>query len=295
MVARLFLLITLFSSSVSAEPWLQLVDRKLSHWDIFMGVPHKSSGIKGYEQVEDVRFGKPLGLNNDPKQVFSVIEENGEPVIKITGEVFAGLVTKAEFSNYHLKAQFKWGDKKWLPRLNKKRNSGILYHSVGQFDDFWNVWMSSLEFEVQETDTGDFITISDTSVQAKCPSEKRLNGQYYFNPTSALVDMAWKKGFVTGRCWKNRDTEKPHGQWNNVELITYGDMALHIVNGEVLMAVYQPQYFNGDKWVAMNKGKIQLQSEAAEVYYKNIAIKSIDRLPAEFDSYIRDQAVNMGR
>lgn len=286
---RTFLLCLAFLNSplTLAEPWVKLVDKELSHWDIFMGVPHKSSGIKGYEHIEDVRFGDPIGLNKDPKNVFSVIEEEGEPVIKITGEVFAGLVTKKEYGNYHLTAQFKWGDKKWEPRLNKKRNSGILYHSVGDHDDFWNVWMSSLEFEVQETDTGDFITISDTSVQAKCPSEKRDNAKYFYNEKAPLVDMAWKEGFVTGRCWKNRDTEKPHGHWNTVELITFDDIAIHIVNGEVLMTVHHPLYHDGSKWIKMNKGKIQLQSEAAEIYYKNIDIKSIDTLPEKYRQYVR--------
>ena len=276
-----------FASSDSVT-WEQLVDSNLSKWDVFMGVPHKSSNIPGYEDVEDVRKGTPLGLNNDPKKVFSVITENDELVIKITGEVFAGLVTKNEYQNYHFKAQFKWGDKKWPPRLHQKRNSGILYHSVGNFDDFWNVWMSSLEFEVQETDTGDFITISDTSVQAKCPSRQADDGKYYYSPDAPLVDMAWKKGFVTGRCWKNQDTELAHGQWNTVELIAFNDMALHIVNSTVIMAIYHPKYHNGEQWVRMQKGKIQLQSEAAEIYYKNIAIKPIQRLPQEYAVYLKD-------
>ncbi|MEM6964877.1 MAG: hypothetical protein AAF573_08940 [Bacteroidota bacterium] len=45
--------------------------------------------------------------------------------------------------------------------------------------------------------------------------------------------------------------------------------------GKVVMEVEQPQFFDGEKWTPMNKGKLQIQSEAAEVFYKNIKIKSI--------------------
>ena len=48
---------------------------------------------------------------------------------------YAGLVTKKEYENYHLSAQFKWGEKKWEPRLDARRNSGVLYHSVGKNTD----------------------------------------------------------------------------------------------------------------------------------------------------------------
>lgn len=263
-----------------AEAWQHLVDAQLSHWDIFMGIPHKQSGIAGYEQVEDVRFGKPIGLNKDPKHVFNVIDEAGEAVIHITGEVFAGLVTKQNYQNYHFSAQFKWGDKKWPPRLNKKRNSGVLYHSVGNYDDFWNVWMSSLEFEVQEGDTGDFITISEEHVKAFSPCVKNTKkGKYFYSEHAELIELAWAKGFVTGRCWKQGDQEKPHGQWNTIELLTYNGTSLHIVNGVVVMRVEQPKYFNGEQWQPMHSGKIQLQSEAAEIFYKNIKIRPISGLP----------------
>jgi len=276
------------SITKAVEEWQPLVDADLTHWDIFMGVPHPSSEIAGYEDVKDVRFGTPIGLNKDPREVFSVIQEDGEDVIKITGEVFAGLVTKEEYADYHLKAQFKWGDKKWAPRLDQKRNSGILYHSVGDYTDFWNVWMSSLEFEVQESDCGDFITISETSVKASTPAIKKENGKYYFAPGAELVEMSWRKDVnVTGRCWKNGDPELPHGEWNTLELICLGDQAIHIVNGVVVMTVHQPMYLDQDRWQPLSRGKIQIQSEAAEIYYKDIKIKSLNALPSEYLNYVR--------
>ena len=64
-------------------------------------------------------------------------------------------------------------------------------------------------------------------------------------------------------------------------------MALHILEGEVVMAVYQPRFFNGTEWIPMNKGKLQIQSEAAETYFKDIQIKSIDGLEEGLKKYIK--------
>ncbi len=266
--------------------WENLLDEKLSKWEVFLGIPHKSSGIPGYENVEDVRKGKPLGLGN-LRNVYAVMIENGEPVLKITGEIFGSLATKSEYENYHLTFDVKWGEKRWEPRLEKLRNNGVLYHSIGEHGSgLWNTWMSSLEFEVEETNFGDFITINDSYVRAKCPASKREDGEYYYDSKAILRDFCWK-GFESGRCYA-ADHEKPRGEWNTLELICYGDKATHIVNGKVVMEVEQPRFFDGKSWIPMNKGKLQIQSEAAEVFYKNIKIKHIEE--KEFNQ-IRNNAL----
>jgi len=261
-----------------AGSWRNLIDTSLSDWDIFMGAPHESSDLEGFEQFKDVTKGKPIGLNKDPQKVFSVIEKDGNNVIKITGEVFAGLVTKEDFENYHLKWKFKWGEKTWQPRIDLKRNSGVLYHSVGEYTDFWNVWMTSLECEVQETDCGDFITIGEGTVRAKTPATKE-EGKYYFTPGADLVNMCWGGACPDGRTYKRGDPEKAHGEWNEMELLCIGNKSIHILNGVVVMVVIDPKTNISGEWVPMNRGKIQIQSEAAEVYYKDIEIRSIREFP----------------
>jgi len=270
------------------EDWLNLIDNNLSYWNIWMGAPHSSTKIDSYEKFDDVRIGKPIGLNKDPKKVFSVIKENNELLLKITGEIFAGLVTKHVYQNYHLTWQFKWGDKKWEPRLNKKRNSGILYHSVGDYTDFWNVWMTSLECEIQETDCGDFITIGEgkTDVKAKSPSTKTGN-KYTFDPSGKLHDFSWNRPiFETGRCFKPGDPEKPHGEWNTMELICLDNLSMHILNGKVVMIVKDGYANLNGTWQPMTSGKIQIQSEAAEIYYKQMKIKTISEFPKTYKNQV---------
>ncbi len=281
------LLFSFVSCKKDTSEWINLIDEDLSQWDIFLGIPHKISGIPGYETVEDVRGGyPPLGLGNK-KNVVSVIKENDENVIKITGEIFGAVVSKQEFENYHLTLQIKWGDKRWEPRLDAVRNNGLLYHSIGEFGGgLWNTWMSSLEFEIEETNFGDFITINDRNVTAECPATKRDNGNYHFDLNAPLKKFNWKLE-ETGRCFKSADFEKPFGEWNTVELICFNNTNIHIVNGEVVNAVYNPVFFDGSQWIPMTKGKLQLQSEAAETYFKDIKIKSITDVEDRFKKYLK--------
>ena len=48
---------------------------------------------------------------------------------------------------------------------------------------------------------------------------------------------------------------------------------MHIVNGKVVMALKNSRYQDGDKTVPMTGGKLQIQSEAAEVFYRDIEIR----------------------
>jgi hypothetical protein len=168
----------------------------------------------------------------DPKGVFKV--ENG--VIHISGEEFACLTTEEEYANYRLKLEVKWGEKKWPPRdkPTTPRDSGILLHCVGPD----KIWTKSIECQIQEHDFGDFYLVDGTSIE--------VNGKLH-----------------KGRVVKTKDAEKPNGEWNVVEVVCDGDKITNIVNGVVV---------NEGTKASETKGKIVLQSEGAEVFYRNIEL-----------------------
>jgi hypothetical protein len=151
------------SPAVSTN-WIPLLDAGLTHWEVWMGVPHHSvTGLPPGTPVSlDGYQGTPLGLNNDPKHVFTVRMEAGEPVLCISGEIFGGLTTVEAYSNYHFRAQFKWGTRKWEPKLNVPRDNGILFDCTGPHSAFWNVWKRCLEFQVEEKNMGDLYLLSGT-------------------------------------------------------------------------------------------------------------------------------------
>jgi hypothetical protein len=77
------------------------------------------------------------------------------------------------------------------------------------------------------------------------------------------------------------DAEKPLGEWNTLDLYAVGDESIHVVNGVPVMAAHHLRTTEGPgKPVKpLTEGRIQLQSEGAETYFRNISIEPIDHLP----------------
>jgi hypothetical protein len=249
--------------------WVPLFSGEdLKGWDTFVG--------PSFDTIQGKRDSIAPGLNNDPLKVFSIVEEDSKPALRISGERFGGISTKEEFQNYHFRAEFKWGKAKFPPRKNQKRDSGILYHANGPHGADFGFWMSSQEFQVQEGDCGDYWGVAGGSFDV--PAIKNGNGEWVYDPKSDVVNFSEKSS--QGRhCIKSPDGEKPTGKWNLLEVICYGDSAIHVVNGAVVMRLFKSRMVSGDHAGRLAKGKIQFQSEGAEVFYRSIEIRPITEIP----------------
>ena len=153
-------------------------------------------------------------------------------VIHVSGKEFGCLTTDRSFENYRLVLEFKWGEKRYPPREKDKRDSGVLVHCVGPD----KVWTKSIECQIQEGDCGDFHLVSGTAITV---DDKRETGYHQ----------------------KTKDAEKPRGEWNKVEVICDGGTITNIINGEIV---------NRGTDASETKGRILLQSEGAEVFYRNV-------------------------
>jgi hypothetical protein len=256
----------------AAAKWVPLLDEELSRWDIFMGVPHHSVSLEGYEKG-DGKNGTPIGLNQDPLRVFTVDMVSGEPVLHVSGEIYGGLSTKEVYDNYHLSLQVKFGEKKYEPRLKDKRDSGLLYHCQAPHGQFWNVWMRSQELQIQETDCGDYYALAGVSMDIRASEQEEEGKTFWFYDPKGDVRT------FKSRCRRAANHENPHGEWTTIELICLGDSAYHIVNGQVVMVLEHSKQYLDEAGVTLTQGKLQLQSEAAEVYYKDIKIRPVSSLP----------------
>jgi hypothetical protein len=266
--------------------WRPLLDEKLTSWELWMGVPHRTVvGLpEGTPTSATGHEGTPLGLNNDPKHVFSMRMEEGEPVLYITGEIFGGLTTLETFSNYHLRAQIKWGQRKWEPNLRIPRDNGILYHCTGPHGVFWKVWKRSLEFQVAEKDMGDLYALGGTCAEVRVVHPAKL---WVYDPAGEPKKFTESK--LPGAIGANRavhlpgDFEKPLGEWNTLELYTLGRTAVHVVNGHVVLVVQNASTIEGPEHTEtpLSAGQLQIQSEGAETYYRRVEIEPITELPAQ--------------
>src|SRR5262249_50987825 len=141
--------------------WRPLFNGKdLAGWDTWLGRPHRSVEGLDLKKNEKGDYAESVGLNKDPKKVYTVVEADGEPAIRITGEIFGAITSTEEFENYHLRFEVKWGEKKWPPREKAVRDSGLLYHCVGPHGAGGTFWMKSFESQIQENDFGDFYSVA---------------------------------------------------------------------------------------------------------------------------------------
>ena len=65
----------------------------------------------------------PLGLNIDPNHVFTIVNQDGKMVIRISGENWGCLYTQKEYENFHLRLMFKWGKLIWGQKKGKKKGN----------------------------------------------------------------------------------------------------------------------------------------------------------------------------
>jgi hypothetical protein len=237
--------------------------KDLAGWDTWLGKPFKGD--------------KVVGLNNDPAKVYTVVETDGKPAIRISGEIFGAITTKEEFENYHFTLEFKWGEKRWPPREKAVRDSGLLYHCVGPHGASSTFWMRSQELQIQEKDCGDYWSVAGAIVDVE-GERKDGKGPVIYKKGGMKFTVPSKESGGP-RIVKSPDNEKPTGQWNTIELYTVGQTSVHMVNGKVNMILTNSRQVVDKKEVPLTKGKIQIQSEGAEVFYRNITIRPIEKIP----------------
>jgi len=235
--------------------------------------------LRGWDSYLKPSPEHPGGLNNDPQKVFTVVKVDGENVIRVSGEVTGAISTKEEFENYHFQLRFKWGVLTWGQKKGKKKDSGLLYHSVGAYGADWGAWMRSQEFQIEEGNCGDYWGCAGGI--ADIPATMRSDSGYVYDPSGTVY--TFRADNSTGRhCIKQGDAENPTGQWNTLDLYCHGDTSVHVVNGKVMMILYHNSQLDNGQVIPLTKGKIQLQSEGAELFYKDIKIQAIEKLPAVY-------------
>jgi hypothetical protein len=270
------------AATVLQDAWTPLFNGKnLAGWDTWLGRRLKSADGSGGAQSAPVdeaiarEYTTPVGLNTDPRGVFSVVQVDGRPAIRISGEIYGGLITQSTYENYHLRFQFKWGTRKWPPREQAIRDSGCCYHSIGPHGASYGFWMKSFEFQIQEGDCGDFYSLAGVIVDAEAVAK---------NPDDPKSDLLYRKGApkivgTTRRIIKASTNEPPAGEWNTLELYCLGQTSVHVVNGTPNMVLTGLRHRVDDREVPLTSGRIQFQSEAAEVFYRDIVIRPIREIP----------------
>ncbi|NML92859.1 3-keto-disaccharide hydrolase [Novosphingobium olei] len=254
--------------------------RSLAGWDSWLGYadPRDTYGSPS---------GGPIGLNHDTTGVFRVVTEDGRPAIFTSGKIWGGLITKANYRNYHLHLQFKWGKNAWFPM---PRNNGVLYHSHGAYGAFFGTWMSALEFEIVPKSVGMLLTVGDSKGTHSFQTVDWRVGANVSVARDRSIAYPFRRYMPGGRLSPIQmpafnvdaavDAERPLGEWNTLDIYTLGDRSIHVVNGTpVLAASGLSTTDEAGRRHPLTEGRIQLQSEGAETYLRDITLTPITRLP----------------
>lgn len=248
-----------FYSCQTENAWQPLFNgENIDNWDKYLGTP-----LDGFDDLADAAT---------TEKVFSVVEEDGENLIRITGEVNGSLATRDTFANYHLQLVFKWGEEVYT-----NRNSGLLYHSFGDFGEALGTWMVNIECQLMHERLGDTYLMNNTYCET---AVNEVEGGFQY-AADGVVQKFSREHNGPG-IQKGMDVEKPLGEWNTVDLYTVGRTAVHVVNGQTVMVNNNTGTVEENGTIKpLTSGKIQLQSEGAEMFVKTIRVKPIDEIPAE--------------
>lgn len=184
-------------------------------------------------------FLQGIGMNTDPNHNFQIEDS----MLHVVGQDLGYVITDKSYADYHFKVDFKWGERRWGSRQKEKRDAGVCYNIPKDEPD--SIWPRSIECQVQEGDVGDFWLLGFSTIKVNNVINKPANHT---------------------RMIKQKGAEKPTGEWNTLEIISYHGKCVHIVNGVVV---------NIGEDASVKDGRILLQSEYAEIYYKNVMIRQL--------------------
>jgi hypothetical protein len=257
--AFLIFLLLLSACKPPATEWTSLFNgENLDNWEIHLG--------PAYEGHEALAEGAV------PSDVIAVAEVDGTPAIHIKGIMNASLATVENYGNYHLSMEFKWGD-----AVYTARNSGLLYHSYGPFGPGLGTWMSGHELQFMTGNLGDSYRMGET--WCEIPVVAAEDGKLIYAAGGEMTGFG--DGELTKIARKQKDAEKTVGEWNTVDLYCFDRTSVHVVNGEVLLVNYNSGRYEDGAVQPLSSGRLQIQSEGAELYLRNIRMRPIAEIPAE--------------
>lgn len=160
-----------------------------------------------------------------------------EKIIICKGVPHGYILTTNEFKNFILRLEWRFS-----PVTKKAGNSGVLLRTVGPN----RLWPRSIEAQLQSGSAGDFWLVEGARLDT--PQERIDKGTSRHRLRSAT-------------------NEKPVGEWNEYEIICDGPHVTLKVNGKVV---------NEGSNAEVIAGKIALQSEGAEIHFRNIRLTPLN-------------------
>ena len=253
------LLLVLFLGAVSAQ---KSINYKKGFVKLFNGKDWTGWDLK-------LRSGDPemaknvYAIENGMVHVYKNYPDSFE-LNKGTNQTHGLFFTQKKYSKFIFKFEYKWGTKIINNFDQFQYDAGMYYHV---FDAA--IWPKGIEYQVRYNHlkkmnhTGDFWA-SGTSFQWYSGTDVKS----FLIPNEGGKEAPIKRGehLASPKAKYNA----LNGKWNKCEVIVMADKyAIHKLNGEIV---------NMATNLSKSEGIIGLQSETAEIYYRNIEIKEFDEI-----------------
>lgn len=230
---------------------LQQAAETQRYWKWFRDRPLVTGGPEKLLNGKDLAAFYPWlereGTFADREGVFTLT--NG--LLRISGQRTGYLATRKTYANYRLVAEYKWGEATWGRRKERTRNSGLCLHGAGED----KVWMRAIEIQIAEGQTGDVVVLEGAKLTVDGQTKVRSYDTFKRPGAEAVVDKPGFRG--------KDDLEKPHGEWNTIEVIARGN-TLRVKVNEVPVLAGESAY--------PSAGRIYLQSNGAEIFFRRLDI-----------------------
>ena len=205
------------------------------------------SPVASSQQRQAVKLFNGRDLSNwnyelsDPNAKMEDTWSVKDGILICTGKPSGFIYTKEEYGDYQLTVSWRYAPG------SQGGNNGVLVHtdtSKPKPLGGTSIWPVSIEVQLASENAGDFWVIG-TELDVENEQERKKDRRH-LNLTDG--------------------SEKPIGEWNTMEITCRGDDILVKVNGELV---------NHATNCSVTKGAISLQSEGAEVHFRQVELKPL--------------------
>ncbi len=210
--------------------------------------------------------------------------DDGTKTLKAPGLFVGALVTKADYENYVLTVEYRWGDNTHGVRQGKARWGGVEVHCTGADGQLARVWMPGYEVLLHEGQVGSVdLRGAENKVKALASAEDRVAGKVlrrdYAPRMKPIEVVSGQKGvpsLVHALDTPDKidnvpgfhppgDPTRP-GDWNTLEITCEGPTLRVKVNDKEVNVL---------TGLSQTRGKILIAPQHAEIAFRRIALEPL--------------------
>lgn len=240
------------SESTSTKKWESLFNGKdFKNWDLLLrdGRPEEISKVFTIDKDSSIHFYRDI-----PNGQGAEIRKNGTHGL---------MVTKRNYSKYHLKFEYKWGKKLVNDFAENQYDAGVYFHITEL-----RFFPSGIQYQIRYDHVRNINYSGEIRSHIKAQWYS-TDGNYFALPNlGGILSPISSDGWGVGGVSQKANAHGLDNEWNQCEIIVMGnEYVIFKLNGQVVNMVVN---------LNINEGPIALEAETGEIFWRNIEIKEFE-------------------